>query len=136
MCKYDRRMFGNTWSSSVLTSGSLCEIHYGYSSRLILLKRSPHRGSIILDLVLALVSPKVGDWEKAFFVEVLMTGSTRGAYSNCLAVPREEHSPISGSFSFDALRERLVVGFLGRILLVNRAEFRDYVRNRMNMYKL
>jgi hypothetical protein len=83
---------------------------------LILLKRSPHCGSITLDLVLASVSPKAGGWTKYFFVDVLMTGSTLGAYSNCLVVPREEPSPVSASFSLGALDEHLVVGFLGDIL--------------------
>jgi hypothetical protein len=88
---------------------------------LILLKRSPHYGRIILDPVLASVSPKAGGWEKYFFVEVLMTGSTLGAYSNCLVVPGEEPSPISASFSFWCSRgERLVVGFLGDILPATR----------------
>jgi hypothetical protein len=53
---------------------------------------------------------------KTFFVAVLMIGSTLGAYSNCLTVPREEPSPISSSFSFGALDERLVVGFIGDIV--------------------
>jgi hypothetical protein len=53
---------------------------------------------------------------KTFFVVVLMTGSGLGMYSNCLAVPGEEPSPVSGSFSFGALGERLVVGFLGGIV--------------------
>jgi hypothetical protein len=75
ICRYDRRMFGNTSSSSALTSGSLCGIYSGYSSRLILLKSSPQCGSAILDPVLASVSPKAGGWMKTFFVVVLMTGS-------------------------------------------------------------
>jgi hypothetical protein len=79
MCKYDPRVFGNTCSSSALTSGSLCGIYSGYSSRLIPLKRSPHCGRINLDLVLASVSPKARGWTKDFFVDVLMTGSTLGA---------------------------------------------------------
>jgi hypothetical protein len=69
-----------------------------------------------LDPVLASVSPKARGWTKYFFVVVLMTGSTLGAYSNCLAVPGEEPSPISGSFIFGALGEHLVVGFLDDIL--------------------
>jgi hypothetical protein len=77
-----------------------------------MLKRSPHYGSDTLDLVLASVSPKVEGWMKSFFVVVLTTGSTLGVYSNCLAVPGEEPSPIFGSFSFGALEKNLVVGFL------------------------
>jgi hypothetical protein len=69
MCKYDCRMFGNTWSSSVLTPGSLCGIYSGYSSWLILLKRSPHYGSIILDPMLSLVSPKHGGPENCFLCQ-------------------------------------------------------------------
>jgi hypothetical protein len=79
MCKYDRLMLGKTWSSSTLTSGSLCGIYSRNSSSLILLKRSPHYVSATLDLVLAFVSPKVGGWTKAFFFVVLMTRSTLGA---------------------------------------------------------
>jgi hypothetical protein len=73
-----------------------------------------------LDSVLSSVSPKTEGWTKAFLVDVLMTGSTLGAYSNCLIVPREEPSPILASFSLGALGERLVVGFLGGILPVVR----------------
>jgi hypothetical protein len=91
-------------------------IYSGYSSQLILLKRSPRYGSATLDPVLASVSPKAEGWTKYFFVVVLMTGSTLGAYSNCLAVLGEEPSHISASFSFGALGECLVVGFLGGIL--------------------
>jgi hypothetical protein len=120
MCRYDCQMFGNTWSSSSLTSGLLCGIYSRYSSWLILLKRSPHYGRITLDLVLSSVSPKVGGWTKYFFVDVLMTGSTLGAYSNCLVVPGEEPSPISTSFSLGSLGEHLVVGFLGDILPATR----------------
>jgi hypothetical protein len=116
MCKYDIQMFENTWSSSALTSRSLCGIYSRYSSQLILLKRSPHYGSITLDLVLSSVSPKAGGWKKNFFVDVLITGSALGAYSNCLVVPREEPSHVSTSFSLGALSERLVVGFLSNIL--------------------
>jgi hypothetical protein len=116
MCKYDRHMFGNTCASSALMIGSLCGIYSGYSSRPIPLKRSPHCRNITLDLVLASISPKVEDWTKAFFVVVLMIGSTLGAYSNYLMVPKEEHSPILASFIFGDLGKHLVVGFLGGIL--------------------
>jgi hypothetical protein len=128
MCKYDRRMFGNTWSSSALTSGSLCGIHSGYSSRLILLKRSPQCGRISLDLVLAYVSSKAIGCTKPFFFYVLMTGSALGAYSNCLVVPREAASPISVSFSLGSLDKHLVVGFLNNILHATRTSFRYCVR--------
>ena len=40
-----------------------------------MLNRSPHCGIIIFDPVVAFVSPNVGGWMNAFFVEVLMTGS-------------------------------------------------------------
>jgi hypothetical protein len=66
--------------------------------------------------VLASVSPKTGGWTKDFFVEVFMTDSTLGVYSNFLVVPGEEPSPISASFSLGALDKHLVVGFLGGIL--------------------
>jgi hypothetical protein len=39
--------------------------------------------------MLSYVSPKARGWKKYFFVDVLMTGSTLGAYSNCLAVPEK-----------------------------------------------
>jgi hypothetical protein len=116
-------MFGNTSSSSALTSGSLCGIYSGYSSRLILLKSSPQCGSAILDPVLASVSPKARGWIKTFFVVVLMTGSGLGVYSNCFATPGEEPSPTSGSFSFGALDDHLVVGFLGGIVPATKIKF-------------
>jgi hypothetical protein len=62
------------------------------------------------------VSPKVGGWTKTFFVVFLMLGSGLGAYSNCLAVPREETLHVFGSFSFGALIEHLVVVFLSSIV--------------------
>jgi hypothetical protein len=83
---------------------------------LTLLKTSPHCGSVILDLVLASVSPKARGGMKTFLVVVLMTGSGLGAYSNCLAVPGEEPFLVSSSFSFGAIGEHLVVGFLGGIV--------------------
>jgi hypothetical protein len=55
-------------------------------------------------------------WMKSFFVDVLMTCSGLGVYSNCLTTPGEEPSPTSGSFSFGTLGDRLVVGFLGGII--------------------
>jgi hypothetical protein len=69
-----------------------------------------------LDPVIASVSPKVRRWMKTFFVDVFMTGYGLEVYSNCLAAPGEEPSPTSGSFSFGALDDRLVVGFLGGIV--------------------
>jgi len=116
MCKYDRHMLGNTWSSRNLMSESLCGIYYVYFARIILLNGFPHYGCTTLDLVLASVSPKAECWMKYFFVVILMTGSTLGAYSNCLTVPGEEHSPISSSFIFGALDELLAFGFLGDIV--------------------
>jgi hypothetical protein len=53
---------------------------------------------------------------KTFLVDVLMTGSGLGENSNCFAAAGEEPSPTSGSFSFGALGDRLVVGFLGGIV--------------------
>jgi hypothetical protein len=55
-------------------------------------------------------------WLKTFFVVVLTTGSNLGTYSNCLAVPQEECSLVSGSFIFGALGEHLVVGFIDDIV--------------------
>jgi hypothetical protein len=69
-----------------------------------------------LDLVLSSISPKVKGWIRAFFVEVFMTDSSLGVYSNYLVVPGEEPSPVSSSFSLGALVKRLVVGFLEGIL--------------------
>jgi hypothetical protein len=94
----------------------MCGIYTKNYSLLILLKRSTHCGSATLDPVLASVSPKAGGWTKTFFVVVLTRFSTLGTYSNCLTVLGEEPSPIFGSFSFGALEERLVVGFLGSIV--------------------
>jgi hypothetical protein len=51
---------------------------------------------------------------KTLFVVVLTTGSNLGTYSNCLAVPREEFSPVSGSFG--SLGECLAVGFIDDIV--------------------
>jgi hypothetical protein len=81
-----------------------------------------------LDPVLAFVSPKAGGWEKTFFVDVLMTDLSLGAYSNCLAIPGEEPSHVSASFSLGALSEHRVVGFLGGIFPATREDFRDHVR--------
>jgi hypothetical protein len=130
ICKYDHQIFGNTSSSSALTSGSLCGMYSGYSSRLIFLKSSPQCGSVVLDPVLASVSPKAGGWTKYFFVDVLMTGSGLCVNSNCLVTPGEEPSPNSGSFSFDALDDHLVVGFLGGIVPAIEITFRDCVKNK------
>jgi hypothetical protein len=82
------------------------------------------------------VSSKARGKEKSFFVEVLMTGSTLGVYSNFLAVPGEEPSPVSASFILGALDKRMVVGFLSEILPTTREMFRDCVKNWMNIYKL
>jgi hypothetical protein len=69
-----------------------------------------------LDPILAFVSAKDGGWMKSFFIAVLMTGYGLGVYSNCLAALGEEPLPTSGSFSFGALDDRLVVGFLDGIV--------------------
>jgi hypothetical protein len=84
---------------------------------MILLKRYSHWGSTILDLVIASISPKAGGWMKTFFVAVLTIGSGIRTQSNYLVVLGEEPSPVSGSFSFGALNEHLMVGFLGDIIL-------------------
>jgi hypothetical protein len=70
--------------------------------------------------MLTLVLLKARGWTKYFLVDVLMTSSTMGAYSNYLALPREEPSPVSSYFILGALDERLVVGFIGGILPVAR----------------
>jgi hypothetical protein len=116
ICRYNRQMFGNTLSTSALTYGSLCGTYSGYSYQLILLKRSPQCGSTILDPVLASVSPKVEGWMKTFFVTVLTTGSDLETYPNFLVVLGEETSLVYGSFSFGALGEHMVVGFLSGIV--------------------
>jgi hypothetical protein len=56
---------------------------------------------------------------KTFLVDVLMTGTGFGVNSNCFATTGEELSPTSGSFSFGALGDFLVVGFLGGIVPAN-----------------
>jgi hypothetical protein len=84
VCRYDHCMFKNTLSSRDLTLGSLCGMYSGYSSWLIFLKRSPKSGSVVLDPVLASVSPKARGWMKSFFVDVLMPSSGLSVYSNCL----------------------------------------------------
>jgi hypothetical protein len=73
-----------------------------------------------LDPVLASISPKTGVWTNVFFVQNFMTKSSLGVYSNWLAVPGEEPSPVSSSFSLGSLDEHLVIGFLGDILPVAR----------------
>jgi hypothetical protein len=55
---------------------------------------------------------------KTFLVDVLMTGSSVGENSGCFVAPGEYPSPTSGYFILDALDNRLVVGFLGGIILV------------------
>jgi hypothetical protein len=58
----------------------------------------------------------------AFLVDALMTSSTLGENSNCLVVSGEYPSPISTSFNFGALDERLVIGFLGGIFPTDRTK--------------
>jgi hypothetical protein len=123
ICRYDHQMFGNTRSSSALMFGSLCGTYFGYSSRLILLKRSRQCGSAIFEPVLASVSPKVRGWMKTFFVFVLMKGFDLEAYSNFFVIPGEETSPTFGSFSFDTLGDHLVVGFLGGIVPATKIKY-------------
>jgi hypothetical protein len=91
-------------------------MYSGNSSRLIFLKSSPQCGIVVLVPVLAYVSPKARGWVKTFFVDVLMTGFGLELNSNCFAAPGEDPSPTSGSFSFGALSDRLVVGYLGGIV--------------------
>jgi hypothetical protein len=83
---------------------------------MILLKRSPHCGSAIMDSMLASVFPKDRGWMNNFFVVFLTTGSNLGTYSKCLMVPGEEPFPVFDYFIFGALSERLVVGFLRDIV--------------------
>jgi hypothetical protein len=116
MCIYDRWMLGNTWSSSGLTSRSLCGTYSRYSSLVILLKGSPYCGSTTLDLVISFASPKARGWMKTFFIVVLMIVSGLVMYSNCLVVLGEETSHVSSYFIFGALGECLVVGFLDGIV--------------------
>jgi hypothetical protein len=116
MCRYDHQIFRNTLSSSALTYGSLCGMYSRNSSRLIFLKSSPQCGSVVLVPVFSYVSSKAGGWIKTFFVDVLMTGSNLGVYSNYFSTPGEEPSPISSSFNFNALDDCLVVSFLGDIV--------------------
>jgi hypothetical protein len=59
------------------------------------------------------MSPKAGGWMKAFFVVVLLTGTSLGMNSNYLATAREEPSPPFGSCGFGALGDFLVEGFFG-----------------------
>jgi hypothetical protein len=63
------------------------------------------------------VSPNAGGWENTFLVDVQMTGSTLVEKLICLAALGKDPSPISTSFNFGALDERLVIGFLGGIFL-------------------
>jgi hypothetical protein len=53
---------------------------------------------------------------KAFLVDVLIIGSDLGANFNFFAIDGEEPSPTSGSFSFGALGDCLLFGFLGGIV--------------------
>jgi hypothetical protein len=67
---------------------------------------------------------------KTFFVDVLMIGSGLGVYYNYFVTPGEEPSPTSGSFSFGALGDRLVFGFLGGIVpATKKSKFRYYAKN-------
>jgi hypothetical protein len=121
-------MFGNTSSSSALTYGSLCGIYYRIFLPTDLVKEFSPMESIILDPVLSSISPNSRGWMKAFFIYVLMIGSS--LYSNCFAAPGEEPLPTSRYFSFGALDDRLVVRFLGGIVPVIKINFRDYVKNK------
>jgi hypothetical protein len=53
---------------------------------------------------------------KDLFLDVLMIGSGLGENSNYFAGPGDEPSLTFGSFSFDALGDHLVVGFIGGIV--------------------
>jgi hypothetical protein len=53
---------------------------------------------------------------KIFLVDVLMTGSSLGENSNYFAAVGEKPSPTSGSFSFKALVDLLVVVFVEGIV--------------------
>jgi len=52
--------------------------------------------------------------------------------------PGEEPSPTSGSFSFSALNDRLVVGFLGGIIPATKINFKRLCKeqNWIKTYKL
>jgi len=60
---------------------------------------------------------------KTSLVDFLMTSTDFGVNSNCLVTAGEESSPSSGSFIFEALRDFLVVGFLGGIFLPSKLTF-------------
>jgi hypothetical protein len=83
-----------------------------------MLKKSPHCGSTTFDLVLSSVSLNARGWENTLLVDVQMTGSTLVEKSRFLVVLREYTSLTSTSFSFGAIGERLVIGFLGGIFPV------------------
>jgi hypothetical protein len=67
-----------------------------------------------------------------------MTGSGLRVYSNCFATPGEEPSPNSGSFSFGALDDHLVVGFLGGIVPAIKINLQRLCKeqNRIKTYNL
>ena len=68
---------------------------------------------------------------KNFLVDVLMTGSDLGANSNFFAATGEELSSTSISFSFDALDDFLVFGFIGGIFpTIEIKSFRDHVQRK------
>jgi hypothetical protein len=64
-----------------------------------------------------------------------MTGSTLGENSNYLAMLGEYPSPISASFNFGALGERLVIGFLGGIFYFRENNIRHHFVVRILIHK-
>jgi hypothetical protein len=69
---------------------------------------------------------------KTFIVVGLTTSSGLGAYSNCFAAPGEEPSPTSGYFSFGALGDHLVVGFLGGIVPATKIIFQRLCKTKLD----
>jgi hypothetical protein len=109
-------MLGRTSSSSFLVLGSLCGVYSRGSSFFIFLKSSSQRGYSILAPILASVSPKYGSWTKGSLVILLMTDTSLGQNSNCLATNGEEPSPTFYYYILVALGNFPVEGFFGGIV--------------------
>jgi hypothetical protein len=69
---------------------------------------------------------------KSFFVVVLMTGSSLRVYSNYFAAYGEEPTPTFGSFSFGALDDCLVVGFLSEIVPATKINFQRLCKTKLD----
>jgi hypothetical protein len=76
----------------------------------------------------ASVSLKYGGWMKAFLVAVLMTSTSFGENSNCLAIVGEEPSLAYGSCGFGALGDFLVEGFFRGIIPTIKTTFKHVYR--------